>query len=269
MATTILFLLRRGGSTRADADLVELWKVAFDSSPIAMLIRQNGVYVHCNDACIRILGARDKSHVLEGGPTKVVSERQPNGRLMADISKEMRGIAPARQAIPISGIGGPHSGYAQAPLRGYVLGADKVSQRARRPQLSRGCRANGSASPMKRGSRPSKPHGISRRRSAVSCSLWHRRLPRCGPRPRGCRPPSKDASAQATSVLATVGEASSNVQIVAAATEELSSSVSEIGRQVAQSTQIASQAVRRSEPDQCDGARSLLGRAKDRRRGQI
>src|SRR6478672_10737817 len=88
MATTILFLLRRGGSTRADADLVELWKVAFDSSPIAMLIRQNGVYVHCNDACIRILGARDKSHVLEGGPTKVVSERQPNGRLMADIFKE-------------------------------------------------------------------------------------------------------------------------------------------------------------------------------------
>ena len=89
MATTILFLLRRGGSTRADADLVELWRAAFDSSPIAMLIRQqNGVYVHCNDACIRILGARDKSHVLEGGPTKVVSERQSNGRLMADISKE-------------------------------------------------------------------------------------------------------------------------------------------------------------------------------------
>ena len=33
MATTILFLLRRGGSTRADADLVELWKVAFELEP--------------------------------------------------------------------------------------------------------------------------------------------------------------------------------------------------------------------------------------------
>ena len=33
-ATTILFLLRRGGSTRADADLVELWRAAFDSSPL-------------------------------------------------------------------------------------------------------------------------------------------------------------------------------------------------------------------------------------------
>ena len=54
---------------------------------------------------------------------------------------------------------------------------------------------------------------------------------------------AEDTTAQATSVLAAVEEASGNVQIVAAATEELSSSVSEIGRQVTQSTQISSQAV--------------------------
>jgi PAS domain-containing protein len=85
MAAAILLLLRRDRLKRADTDVVELWKVAFDSSPIAMVIRQNGVYVHCNDACIRILGARDKSHVLEVGPAKITSERQPDGRPTADI----------------------------------------------------------------------------------------------------------------------------------------------------------------------------------------
>ena len=52
-----------------------------------------------------------------------------------------------------------------------------------------------------------------------------------------------EASRQATSVAAVAEQASVNVQTVAAATEELSSSVSEIGRQVTQSTEIAGQAV--------------------------
>jgi methyl-accepting chemotaxis protein len=52
-----------------------------------------------------------------------------------------------------------------------------------------------------------------------------------------------EASQQATTVAAVAEQASTNVQMVAAATEELSSSVSEIGRQVTQSAQIAGQAV--------------------------
>jgi methyl-accepting chemotaxis protein len=52
-----------------------------------------------------------------------------------------------------------------------------------------------------------------------------------------------EASVQATTVAAVAEQASANVQTVAAATEELSSSVSEIGRQVTQSTEIAGQAV--------------------------
>jgi methyl-accepting chemotaxis protein len=52
-----------------------------------------------------------------------------------------------------------------------------------------------------------------------------------------------EASQQATSVAAVAEQASVNVQTGAAATEELSSSVSEIGRQVTQSTEIAGQAV--------------------------
>jgi methyl-accepting chemotaxis protein len=54
---------------------------------------------------------------------------------------------------------------------------------------------------------------------------------------------ASEASQQATSVAAVAEQASANVQTVAAATEELSSSVSEIGRQVTQSTEIAGQAV--------------------------
>src|SRR5262245_37649087 len=85
MAAAIVFLLRRGKSPRGEMNLVEVWRVAFDASPIAMLIRHNGVYVHCNDACIRILGARDKAQVLEVGPRARAPERQPNGRLTSDI----------------------------------------------------------------------------------------------------------------------------------------------------------------------------------------
>ncbi|MCA1451785.1 cache domain-containing protein [Bradyrhizobium sp. BRP22] len=54
---------------------------------------------------------------------------------------------------------------------------------------------------------------------------------------------ASEASRQATTVAAVAEQASANVQTVAAATEELSSSVSEIGRQVAESTRVAQQAV--------------------------
>jgi methyl-accepting chemotaxis protein len=54
---------------------------------------------------------------------------------------------------------------------------------------------------------------------------------------------AEETSAQATTVAAAAEQASANVQTVATATEELSSSVAEIGRQVAESTRIAGEAV--------------------------
>ena len=54
---------------------------------------------------------------------------------------------------------------------------------------------------------------------------------------------AEETSHQATTVAAVAEQASANVQTVAAATEQLSSSVSEIGRQVTESTRIAGQAV--------------------------
>src|SRR5262249_56693256 len=50
-------------------------------------------------------------------------------------------------------------------------------------------------------------------------------------------------NSQAAIVAAASEQTSSNVQTVASATEELTSSIAEIGRQVAQSTEIASRAV--------------------------
>ncbi|MGP8119822.1 MAG: methyl-accepting chemotaxis protein [Xanthobacteraceae bacterium] len=60
---------------------------------------------------------------------------------------------------------------------------------------------------------------------------------------QGMSSTAKQTSHQASTVAVAAGEATTNVQTVAAATEELSSSVSEIGRQVVQSTQIAAKAV--------------------------
>jgi len=54
---------------------------------------------------------------------------------------------------------------------------------------------------------------------------------------------AKQTSVQSQTVAAAAEEASSNVQTVASAAEELSSSISEISRQVSQSTQIAGSAV--------------------------
>jgi methyl-accepting chemotaxis protein len=54
---------------------------------------------------------------------------------------------------------------------------------------------------------------------------------------------AQQTSTQSTAVAAASEQASANVQTVASATEELSSSVMEIGRQVAESTKIAGEAV--------------------------
>ncbi|WP_037456761.1 methyl-accepting chemotaxis protein [Skermanella stibiiresistens] len=68
-------------------------------------------------------------------------------------------------------------------------------------------------------------------------------------------------SHQATAVAAASGQASANVQTVAAATEELSSSIAEIGRQITISSQVASEAVTRAE--RTNGTMGSLVRAAD------
>ena len=235
MATTILFLLRRANSTRAEAGLVELWRVAFDSSPIAMLIKHNGVYVHCNDACVHILGARDKSHVLEVGPAKVAPDRQPDGRLTADILRECAETLKQGKTYQHQALMG-HTMNTNKPLyvdmywvpvkyRGddallaYLVDAsDRVRVANEARQQSQKIAQNFEVT----------IGGLAQSLATTAAEMRTAS--------QDMSTTAKDASAQATSVLGTVEQASSNVQIVAAATEELSSSVSEIGRQVTQST---------------------------------
>jgi len=68
--------------------------------------------------------------------------------------------------------------------------------------------------------------------------------------------------AQSTEVAAATEEASTNVQTVASAAEELSSSIAEIGRQIAGSAQAVRQAV--GEADAANGTVASLGEAADR-----
>jgi uncharacterized protein YoxC len=242
MAAVILFLLRRDSSTRASADLVELWRVAFDSSPIAMLIRQNGVYVHCNDACISILGARDKAQVLEVGPRARAPEQQPDGRLTADIFKECAEVLKQGKAFQYQGMAGrpldkdealyvdlyfvPTKYRGDDAVLAYLVNASErvhVTNEARQQaqQIARNFEVT--------------IGGLVQSLASTAAEMRTAS--------QGMSKTAEHACSQATSVLVKVEETSGNVQIAAAATEELSSSVSEIGRQVNQSAQIAGEAV--------------------------
>ena len=242
MATAIAFLLRRNRSTPATTDLVELWRVAFDSSPIAMLIRQNGVYVHCNDACIGILGARDKAQVLEVGPRARAPERQPDGRLTADIFKECADVLKQGKTFQYQGMAGrtldkdealyvdlyfvPTKYRGDDAVLAYLVNASdrvRITHEARQQaqQIERNFEV-----------------AIGGLVQSLATTASEMRTAS-----QGMSKTAEHARSQATSVLVKVEETSGNVQIAAAATEELSSSVSEIGRQVNQSAQIASEAV--------------------------
>jgi len=242
LVTLVLILLRRDRLKRADADLVELWRVAFDSSPIAMLIRQNGVYVHCNDASVRILGAKDKSQVLKVGPARIVAERQQGDRPAADIFRECAEVLKQGKMFHYQGLEGKtlDSGSAvyidaywvPAKYRGGDAVLSYIVEASDRMRIADEARE--------------KTQQIARNfettigglvKSLVSTAAEMRTTS------QGMSTTAADTTTQATRVLTAVEQASGNVQIVAAATEELSSSVSEIGRQVTQSTQIASQAV--------------------------
>ncbi|WP_296515185.1 methyl-accepting chemotaxis protein [Rhodopseudomonas sp.] len=242
MATLVVILFRRDKLNRTDADLVEIWRVAFDSSPIAMLIRQNGVYVHCNDASVQILGVKDKSQVLEAGPAKVVAERQQNGRLTTDIFKECAETLKQGKMFHYQGFEGKtldskrpvhiDAYWVPAKYRGgdailcYIVEVSdrmRISAEAREQtqQIARDFETT--------------IGGLVKSLASTAAEMRTTS--------HGMSITAEDTTTQATRVLAAVEEASGNVQLVAAATEELSSSVSEIGRQVNQSTQIAGQAV--------------------------
>ena len=85
----LLILRRRDRLKRSDDGLADIYRTAFESSPIGMLVRQDGKFVYCNNAFVRHKGARDMKHFLEEGASMSVSVLQRDGRLNSDVIKEM------------------------------------------------------------------------------------------------------------------------------------------------------------------------------------
>ena len=225
-----------------DPALVEIWREAFESSPIAIFVKKDGQYAHCNDAAVAILGATDQKHVLAAGPAKIASERQRDGRLVSDYLKDAantlrQGEAYSREemmgrrldtndVIYIDAHWVPQKSSQGRVLITYivdstkrVLLADEARQKmrtlAQEFQTSIGAQVE----------------------ALVSAAVEMQEDS------EGMSTTAELTSSHATTVSAAVGEVSRNVQTVAAATEELSASISEIGRQVTRSAEIASQAV--------------------------
>ncbi|MGL4942927.1 MAG: response regulator [Thermoguttaceae bacterium] len=70
---------------RADANI----HLMFDSSPIACKIWDaNGHLLDCNDAVIKLFGAKDKRELFERYPS-LSPERQPNGRLSSEMRDDL------------------------------------------------------------------------------------------------------------------------------------------------------------------------------------
>jgi sigma-B regulation protein RsbU (phosphoserine phosphatase) len=69
------------------------FRALFDHSSDAHLIFDETGITDCNDAAIRLLGARDRAEILALHPAVLSPELQPDGRPSAEKSKEMDGIA--------------------------------------------------------------------------------------------------------------------------------------------------------------------------------
>jgi methyl-accepting chemotaxis protein len=238
----LVLRLRRYRLNGHDAALVETWQTAFKASPIGMLVKQGAVYVRCNDAAVRILGARDQQHVLEVGPAKLASARQRDGRLATDILKDAAELLKAGKTFHYEGMMGRTLNsdavlYVDAywvPTR-YSGGSAIITYMIDATERVR--LADEARDQMQKLARDFQTTIFAQ---VESLALTATEMQTTS---QGMSTTAEQASAQATTVSAAVEQASGNVQMMAASTEELSSSISEIGRQVTQSTRIARQAV--------------------------
>lgn len=85
MAGWALCLLAK---TRNDADRLHLLEQILFSSPDPALVVRNGHCIFCNPAAAKILGAKDITEVMNAKPGAYSPERQPDGRLNADVMRE-------------------------------------------------------------------------------------------------------------------------------------------------------------------------------------
>ena len=71
----------------------QLFQDLFKNSTDAHLILENGTIIDCNEAALKMLRYTSKKDILTLPPSKLSPERQPDGRLSAEKSKEMVQIA--------------------------------------------------------------------------------------------------------------------------------------------------------------------------------
>ncbi len=69
------------------------FKDFFEHSGDAFLIVDNGMFIDCNNATIKLLGYEDKEEVIHHSPSAFSPERQPDGRLSSEKADEMTTLA--------------------------------------------------------------------------------------------------------------------------------------------------------------------------------
>src|SRR5437588_12054113 len=72
------------------------FRILFEHSSDAHFIHDETGITDCNDACIKLLKATDKSQVLAQHPASLAPECQPDGSRSMEKRKEMESIARAR-----------------------------------------------------------------------------------------------------------------------------------------------------------------------------
>ncbi|MDC0257937.1 PAS domain S-box protein, partial [Crocinitomicaceae bacterium] len=69
------------------------YRELFEKSANAALILKNNLFIECNDAAITMLGYKNKTALFNVPPYELSPEKQPDGQLSSEKSKEMNEIA--------------------------------------------------------------------------------------------------------------------------------------------------------------------------------
>jgi PAS domain S-box-containing protein len=68
-------------------------RMLFDRSADPILLIDNGIYIDCNEAALKVFGYSDKSQLIGQRPSQFAPEYQPNGQLSSEAEKEMISLA--------------------------------------------------------------------------------------------------------------------------------------------------------------------------------
>ena len=71
----------------------DVFRLLFEESGDAHLLIDEGRYIDCNEAALKIMGASDKSQIINLTPAETSAEKQPDGSISSEIFKENINIA--------------------------------------------------------------------------------------------------------------------------------------------------------------------------------